>query len=266
MASLNTIRNWFTTGKKPTQSQFWDTWDSFFHKDEQIPTAKIEGLNDRFNEKADQEAFENHKSDPNAHNLSQLLSEKVTFAQVNAAIEPKADKTQIEDLQAQIDAKASLPDQLVTGGDTTVLGKDVSVAAATWRIEGLIYFTDLPTTFNDIANSSEGNQRYIAFYGGQANDILKTEGEEANIAAMPLLPPNVALISSVLVGDAGIGEPTIDISGFALKSDLGEKSALITDNRITVVGAVNEVKAALNSTESDQITLKIFKISNYATP
>jgi len=42
--SLNTIKNWFRTGLKPTQSQFWDTWDSFFHKDDAIPTASITGL------------------------------------------------------------------------------------------------------------------------------------------------------------------------------------------------------------------------------
>ena len=42
--NINTIKNWFKTGLKPTQAQFWDTWDSFWHKDEQIPIAKIEGI------------------------------------------------------------------------------------------------------------------------------------------------------------------------------------------------------------------------------
>lgn len=42
--SLATIKNWFKTGLKPTQSQFWDTWDSFFHKDDLIPTANVAGL------------------------------------------------------------------------------------------------------------------------------------------------------------------------------------------------------------------------------
>lgn len=42
--SLTDIKNWFRTGLKPTQSQFWNTWDSFWHKDESIPTAKITDL------------------------------------------------------------------------------------------------------------------------------------------------------------------------------------------------------------------------------
>jgi ABC-type branched-subunit amino acid transport system substrate-binding protein len=42
--SLPTIKNWFKTGLKPTQSQFWDTWDSFWHKDDQIPSSSITGL------------------------------------------------------------------------------------------------------------------------------------------------------------------------------------------------------------------------------
>lgn len=42
--SLATIKNWFKTGLKPTQSQFWDTWDSFWHKDDSIPTSSVAGL------------------------------------------------------------------------------------------------------------------------------------------------------------------------------------------------------------------------------
>lgn len=42
--NLTVIKNWFKTGLKPTQEQFSDTWDSFWHKDEMIPVAKIEGV------------------------------------------------------------------------------------------------------------------------------------------------------------------------------------------------------------------------------
>jgi len=70
--TLNTIKNWFKTGLKPTQQQFWDTWDSFWHKDQVIPASSIENLDARFDEKADEEAFENHLSDLNAHNIGNL--------------------------------------------------------------------------------------------------------------------------------------------------------------------------------------------------
>lgn len=44
--SLSTIKNWFRTALKPTQAQFWDTWDSFWHKDDLIPVESVDGLDD----------------------------------------------------------------------------------------------------------------------------------------------------------------------------------------------------------------------------
>lgn len=67
MTNLNTIKNWFKTGLYPTQQQFSDTWDSFWHKDEVIPVGKIENLDTRFNEKADEDAFNSHITDLSAH-------------------------------------------------------------------------------------------------------------------------------------------------------------------------------------------------------
>jgi glutathionyl-hydroquinone reductase len=61
MANLTTIKNWFKTGLKPTQQQFWDTWDSFFHKDDLIPIAQIDGIDSVYN------AINNHINDANAH-------------------------------------------------------------------------------------------------------------------------------------------------------------------------------------------------------
>jgi len=67
MANLSTIKNWFKTGLKPTQQQFWDTWDSFWHKDESIPVAKIEGIDNLLNQKANKSVVDNHLTDSNAH-------------------------------------------------------------------------------------------------------------------------------------------------------------------------------------------------------
>ncbi|SHH75398.1 hypothetical protein [Flavobacterium johnsoniae] len=67
MANLNTIKNWFKTGLKPTQQQFWDTWDSFFHKDELIPQSSVSNLITVLNAKAEKSQFDAHKIDANAH-------------------------------------------------------------------------------------------------------------------------------------------------------------------------------------------------------
>ncbi|CDF80558.1 conserved hypothetical protein, putative phage tail fiber protein [Formosa agariphila KMM 3901] len=51
--ALTTIKNWFKTGLKPTQAQFWATWDSFRHKDDKIPTTDIQNLDTYLDQKVD---------------------------------------------------------------------------------------------------------------------------------------------------------------------------------------------------------------------
>ncbi|TDW46585.1 hypothetical protein EV144_106257 [Flavobacterium sp. 270] len=65
--TLKIIKNWFRSGLKPTQSQFWDTWDSFRHKSEKVSVAEIEGIIPLLDNKADKSSFENHLTDPAAH-------------------------------------------------------------------------------------------------------------------------------------------------------------------------------------------------------
>ncbi|WP_166921983.1 hypothetical protein [Flavobacterium poyangense] len=92
--TLNTIKNWFKTNSKPTQKQFWDTWDSFRHKHEKVPVNEIEGIDDLLNSKADKTVLDEHLNDENAHapqvntdwnsssGFSQLLN-KPTFKTIN---------------------------------------------------------------------------------------------------------------------------------------------------------------------------------------
>jgi hypothetical protein len=44
MASLSQILSWFKTGLFPTEDQFYQTWNSFFHKSCKIPATAIEGF------------------------------------------------------------------------------------------------------------------------------------------------------------------------------------------------------------------------------
>lgn len=93
MATLNTIKNWFKTGLKPTQQQFWDTWDSFWHKDDKIPLGNVNGLNERFLEKADQAALTAHFNDGLAHQaLLGTKADKTVVEQLATALENKQDK------------------------------------------------------------------------------------------------------------------------------------------------------------------------------
>ena len=70
-----TLRNWFKTGLKPTQAQFWAWMDSYWHKDEKIAISNIENLGNILDAKADN----NHTHTQYATNdASSLTAENVT--------------------------------------------------------------------------------------------------------------------------------------------------------------------------------------------
>ena len=62
--NINTILSWFKTGKKPTQKEFWDSWQSFWHKEEKIPITSIESIESILNEKAEKSLLDT-KEDKN---------------------------------------------------------------------------------------------------------------------------------------------------------------------------------------------------------
>ena len=72
--ATNTIKQWFRTGLKPTQQQFWDWLDSFRHKDDKIPAADVEGIDELLLAKADKSVLDNHLSstNANAHTADQI--------------------------------------------------------------------------------------------------------------------------------------------------------------------------------------------------
>lgn len=54
---LTTLKNWFKTGLKPTQAQFWAVFDSFRHKDDAVPAADVSGLQLLLDGKMDKKAI-----------------------------------------------------------------------------------------------------------------------------------------------------------------------------------------------------------------
>lgn len=81
---LSTIKSWFKTGLKPTQSQFSDTWDSFRHKCEKIPAEDIEGIDTLFGEKIIPSGqFLIFKVDPNTGNELEVGDTVVGYCEGN---------------------------------------------------------------------------------------------------------------------------------------------------------------------------------------
>lgn len=118
MANLNTIKNWFKTGLKPTQQQFWDTWDSFWHKEDNIPVANIEGIDSLLNQKSNKSVVDNHLTDANAH--ANLFSGK----------EDKSKKGEAEGY-SPLDSEKKIPaihlkivDDLTSGGRDSILSAE----------------------------------------------------------------------------------------------------------------------------------------------
>ena len=68
--AINTIKQWFKTGLKPTQDQFWNWIDSFWHKDELIPQKNIQNLSTTLSGKADADQLAN-KANADASGLTQ---------------------------------------------------------------------------------------------------------------------------------------------------------------------------------------------------
>lgn len=116
---LNTIRNWFKTGFKPSQLQFWDVWDSFWHKDDQIAANNIAGLGELLDGKADSEAFGSHLNDVDAHGISSLRQTVSELDQVVEEIQ-QAISTPIEiiltgeavNVDGNIDLSEDLPGEI----------------------------------------------------------------------------------------------------------------------------------------------------------
>ena len=69
MTEKNILQNWFVTGAKPTQEQFWAWQESYWHKGESIPTEKILGLSEVLANKADAEILQ-HKANLDTSNLT----------------------------------------------------------------------------------------------------------------------------------------------------------------------------------------------------
>jgi len=118
MATLAEIYNWFMTGKKPTQAQFWAAWGSFWNKNESIPQSSISGLTGVLNAKVENDQFNAHKGANDAHAaLFQAKEDKTQKGAPNGY----APLDEFTKLAAQY---LNIVNDLVTGGATALLSAE----------------------------------------------------------------------------------------------------------------------------------------------
>ncbi|MFB9079034.1 hypothetical protein ACFFLS_09950 [Flavobacterium procerum] len=115
---LNTIKSWFKTGLKPSQNQFWETWDSFRHKFEKVPIKDIENLETTLNTKAEKSQFENHTSDQLAHGLLFANKEDKSQKGIAGGYAPLNNFTKLTSQYLDI------VNDLVSGGTTSLLSAE----------------------------------------------------------------------------------------------------------------------------------------------
>ncbi|MBL7868894.1 MAG: hypothetical protein JNM71_12840 [Flavobacterium lindanitolerans] len=102
MASLSTILDWFRTGKKPTQTQFWATFQSFWHKEEPIPQSAVQNLTQTLSNKAELSQLNGHFNDPDAHGLADKLAGKSDTGHTHTIYDVAELPQKIETIEGEI--------------------------------------------------------------------------------------------------------------------------------------------------------------------
>lgn len=108
--TLNILKSWFKTGLKPTQAQFWDLMDSFFHKDEKIPISSIDGVQTEFDKYASKDEL---RLKENIGVAASLIQSLIGGATINGDTLKKLEE-RIKVAEALIGEEAGDDDSFVT--------------------------------------------------------------------------------------------------------------------------------------------------------
>ena len=125
MANLSQIYEWFMTGKKPTQAQFWATFGSFRHKEETIPQSAISNLTTVLNAKTENDQFNAHKVAVDAH--ADLFEGKQSVDQKGVA----GGYVPLNEFSKIAFEFLSIVNNLTTGGTTSLLSAEQGVVLQT---------------------------------------------------------------------------------------------------------------------------------------
>lgn len=76
MAYIDNVKQWFSTGLKPTEIQFYAKFAWLRWKDEAVPVEDVSGLAEILNNKAEEAVLTHHLTDANAHHTLERKAEK----------------------------------------------------------------------------------------------------------------------------------------------------------------------------------------------
>jgi hypothetical protein len=224
--NINTILGWFTTGKKPTQTQFSDSWQSFWHKNEAIPQSSITNLTSTLNKKVEKSEFEAHKADEAAHAAMFEAKEDKTQKGVEGGYAPLNESAKIP--SQYLDIKVPTLQQVTEAGDTTngyiMLTEEKGSRYGRLGYDGFMQTNESEGTIGYLAHdnlSFSGNDGYYSYL--QRNELMFGKGGYITRLVPTLIFGNDAIVS--LPGKSGT---------VALLSDIATSSSTLQE--ITDVG------------------------------
>lgn len=173
LRSISQLKSWFRKGMYPTESQFGDWLDSFFHRDDKIPVGSVDGLSEAINSKAEKSAVD-------------------TLSQSVSAISTKADSASSAASSALGDAKQALSDAATAQATAQQAIADASAAITALKdgvaIEGdtLAKLYAKIQTLNTIVTSNDVNldtvQEIVTFIKNNKDVIDSISTNKVNIS------------------------------------------------------------------------------------
>lgn len=301
MATLVEIYEWFMTGKKPTQAQFWASWGSFWNKSEQIPQSSISGLPGVLNAKAEKAQFDAHKTDENAHadlfdakaDAQALLNHiQATFEAIGIELQSRVYGD--ESLQFQIDDTNDFVSQArsdIEAINTLLTSNDINLDTVQEIVDAIktvetslstILVNDLTTGGATKALTAEMGKTLKGLIDGlNTNKVDKVAGERLINAAEITKLAGVTNVTTTVKTITSASLATQDVAGFVAYinalavvlvvganeiveyqlSDTGRLFKLLLRGRSFGVG-----QAAIVAADVEEVTLwmqKDLKLSNY---
>ncbi len=256
--ALNTIKKWFQTGLKPSQNQFWDTWDSFRHKLEKVPLEDIEELEATLNTKAEKSELEAHKNDKNAH--SEIFAAKEDKSQKGLA----GGYVPLNEFSKIAHQYLNIINNLTTGGATSLLSAEQGVVLQNQinAITSLLSSDNIEmNTLQKIVDTIE--QIQMSLDSILVNDLTTGDSTKALTAEMgKLLETNKEDKSQkgIAGGYAPLNDATKIASQYlSLVNDLvtgGEESILSAEQGKILQNQINGINAILQSDNVDLDTIQ----------
>ena len=186
MTAIETLKQWFSNLKKPTQEQFWAWLDSFWHKSEKIPMASVEGLDKLVEGTASAEQLNNHLNDTQAH--------KVLFDEVKKQIQDINTILEVDDVT--LDTLQEIVTELKTHRQLSDL--------IGMKIDKEIFGFALEVTENTILSKEHAGRVLRCNNDIDINLDFSTFPDNALLSVVKGGSANIIFTGKTLVGDSSI--------------------------------------------------------------